>query len=89
MNVVLWIVAGGLVGFTAFAALNLNLSRGLILSIAIGMVAALFGGHMLAPVFGASVGEAGDFSPFALLVAVASALGLLSITDMMSKRFGV
>lgn len=89
MNVVLWIVAGGLLGFIAFAGLNLNLGRGLILSMAIGMVAAFFGGHMLAPLFGATVGEAGEFNPFALLVAAVSALACLSISDMTSKRFGL
>jgi uncharacterized membrane protein YeaQ/YmgE (transglycosylase-associated protein family) len=89
MNVVLWIVAGGLVGFTAFAALKLNLHRGLILSIAIGMFAALFGGHLLAPIFGATVAEGGEFNPFALLVAAASALACLSISDMTSKRVGL
>lgn len=88
MNVFLWIVAGALVGFTAFAALNLNLRRGLILSIAIGMIAAFIGGHMLAPLFGATVGEAGEFNPFALLVAAASALACLAISDMTSKRVG-
>ena len=88
MNVTLWILAGGLVGLMSFAALNLNLRRGLIISVVIGMVASFFGGHMLAPVFGATVGEGGAINPFVLLVAAASALGCLSISDMMHKRFG-
>jgi len=89
MNVVLWILAGGLVGLIGFGVLHLNLGRGLILSITIGMIAAFFGGHMLAPMLGATVGEASDFNPFALLVAAASALACLSISDMTSKRLGI
>ena len=88
MNVILWLMTGGLVGLMAFVLLNLNLGRGLIISIIIGMLAAFFGGHILAPMLGATVGDAGEFSPFTLLVAAATALGCLSISDMTSKRFG-
>jgi uncharacterized membrane protein YeaQ/YmgE (transglycosylase-associated protein family) len=88
MNVTLWILAGGLVGLIAFSVLSLNLRRGLIMSVVIGIVAAFFGGQMLAPVFGATVGDGGAINPFALLVAAATALGCLSISDMMHKRFG-
>jgi uncharacterized membrane protein YeaQ/YmgE (transglycosylase-associated protein family) len=88
MNVILWLVTGALVGLIAFVALNLNLGRGLIISIIIGMLAAFFGGHILAPMLGATVGDTGEFSPFPLLVAAATALGCLSISDMTSKRLG-
>ncbi|MGZ9003543.1 MAG: GlsB/YeaQ/YmgE family stress response membrane protein [Burkholderiales bacterium] len=88
MNVLLWILAGGLAGLVAFVALNLNLSRGLIISVLIGMAGALFGGYVLGPVLGAPVPQPGALSPFALLVAAATALGCLSITDMTHKRFG-
>src|SRR5690348_16001185 len=81
MNVVLWILAGGFLGFISVVSLNLNLARGLLLSIAIGMIGAFFGGHILAPLLGATPAEASDFNPFALLVAAASAVACLSITD--------
>jgi len=89
MNALLWILAGGLTGVIALVVLNLNLGRGLILSVTIGMIAAFFGGHMLAPILGAAPVEAGVFNPFALLVAAASALACLSISDITSKRFGI
>jgi uncharacterized membrane protein YeaQ/YmgE (transglycosylase-associated protein family) len=88
MNVVIWIVAGGVVGWIASTALHLNVSRGLVASATIGIIAAFFGGHVLAPIFGATVGETGAFSPFALLVAAATAAGCLTISDMMYERFG-
>ena len=59
MNVVIWIVAGGVVGWIACTALHLNVSRGLVASVTIGIIAAFFGGHVLAPIFGATVGETG------------------------------
>ena len=89
MNVVLWILAGGLVGFVSLVVLNLNLARGVIATITIGMLAAFFGGHMLTPLFGATLQQPGEFNPFALLVATATALGCLAISDMSAKRFGL
>lgn len=88
MNVMIWMVAGGIVGWLACTRLRLNVARGLVVSAVIGVGGAFFGGHVLAPLFGASVPEAGAFSPFALLVAAATAIGCLTISDMMYKRFG-
>jgi uncharacterized membrane protein YeaQ/YmgE (transglycosylase-associated protein family) len=89
MNVVIWMVAGGVVGWVACTMLHLNVGRGLVVSAIIGIAGAFFGGHVLAPIFGAQVGEAGAFSPFALLVAAATAAGCLTVSDMMYERFGV
>lgn len=88
MNVVIWMLAGGIVGWIACASLHLNASRGLVISAIIGMAGAFFGGHILTPIFSTTVAEAGGFSPFALVVAVASALACLSISDMLYERFG-
>ena len=88
MNVMIWMMAGGLVGWLACTALHLNVARGLAVSAIIGIGGAFFGGHVLAPLFGATIPEAGAFSPFALLVAAATAAGCLTISDMMYERFG-
>jgi len=88
MNVVLWILAGGIVGWVGCAALHVNAGRGLIVSVIIGMVGAFFGGHMVAPIFNSASAVPGDFSPFALLVAAASAIGCMVVSDMMYEQFG-
>ena len=88
MNVMIWMVAGGVVGWVACTAMHLNAARGLVVSAVIGVVGAFFGGHVLAPIFGAAVSETGAFSPFALIVAGATAIACLTISDMMYERFG-
>lgn len=88
MNVVIWMLAGGIIGWIACASLHLNASRGLVISAIIGIAGAFFGGHVLTPVFSSAVAEAGAFSPFALIVAAASALACLSLSDMLYERFG-
>lgn len=88
MNVVLWILAGGLVGWVGCSALHVNAARGLVVAAIIGIVGAFFGGHVLAPIFNGAVVEPGAFSPFALLIACATAIGCTVISDMMYDRFG-
>ena len=88
MNIMIWIVAGAAAGWIACRMLHLNLTRGVVLSAIIGAAGAVVGGHLLAPIFGATVAETDAFSPFALIVAIATAAGCLSISDMMYERFG-
>jgi uncharacterized membrane protein YeaQ/YmgE (transglycosylase-associated protein family) len=88
MNVVLWIVAGGLAAWMACSLLQLNVHRGLIVSACIGIVGAFFGGHVLAPVFG-TADDTGAFNLVALFVAFVTALGMMTISDMMYRHFGI
>ena len=88
MNVMLWILAGGVVGWVGCSALHVNAARGLVVSAVIGVVGAYFGGQVLAPIFHGTTGNPGDFSSFALLIAFASAISCLMISDMMYERFG-
>lgn len=89
MNIAMWILAGGIMGWIGYAALNANAERGLVVSIIIGMVGGFLGGNVLAPMFGAAAASPGDFSPFALFVAAASAAGCLAISNMIHNRYGV
>ena len=88
MNVILWLLAGGIVGWIACSGMNMNKSRGLIISAIIGVAGGFFGGHILAPMVG-TIHEAGAFNPVALLMAIVGAIACVTISDMMHKRFGM
>jgi uncharacterized membrane protein YeaQ/YmgE (transglycosylase-associated protein family) len=89
MNPVMWLLAGAALAWLAFSYLNVNSARGLVMALVIGAISAYFGGSVLAPLFSDAVHAAGEFKPFALLVAAASAAACLLITDMVYDRFGV
>jgi uncharacterized membrane protein YeaQ/YmgE (transglycosylase-associated protein family) len=89
MNIAMWVLAGGVLGWVGYAHLRGNRERGMIFSIIIGIVGGLFGGNVLAPMLGAVTETPNIFSPFALFVAVASAAACLTIGDMLSKRYRV
>jgi uncharacterized membrane protein YeaQ/YmgE (transglycosylase-associated protein family) len=89
MNSIIWIVAGGLIGWAAFQYFDKNEARGMIPAIIIGCVGAFFGGKVLGPVIGAEISPAGDFSMFALLLASAAAVGAVMLADVVSERYNV
>jgi uncharacterized membrane protein YeaQ/YmgE (transglycosylase-associated protein family) len=89
MNIAMWILAGGLLGWLAYAHLKANEERGMIFSIIIGMVGGFFGGNVIAPMLGVVTDTPNIFSPFALFVAAASAVACLAVGNLLSKRYGV
>jgi uncharacterized membrane protein YeaQ/YmgE (transglycosylase-associated protein family) len=88
MNTVIWILAGAMLAWLAFSYLQMNTSRGLVVALVIGAVGAYFGGSVLDPLFSSAVG-AGEFRPFALIVAAATAAACVLVSDMVYERFGV
>ena len=89
MNIAMWMLAGGIIGWVGFAYLGFNEMRGVSVSTVIGMVGGLLGGKVLAPMFGAAAAIPGDFSMMALMVALLGAAACLAIANMVHNRFGV
>ena len=86
MNAIIWICAGAAVGWAACAWLGWN-SRGPLVSVSLGAVAALIGGHLLAPVLGAAVPELAGIRIAALFVAIGSATASLKIADLVNHSW--
>lgn len=89
MNIVLWMVAGALVGWIAFTYLNMSEGRGRGVSLFIGAVGGLLGGKEVAPMFVAATEVPGAFSAPTLLVAAIVAALLLFIGNIVYKRWDV
>jgi uncharacterized membrane protein YeaQ/YmgE (transglycosylase-associated protein family) len=88
MNLVLWIAAGGLAGWAAFALLGLNHSRGPWISALIGAAGGIIGGKLVAPVF-VNLPPGGDFSMDALAIAVVLAAAALAAGNLVQDRWGI
>jgi len=88
MNMVLWIVAGGLAGWAAFALLGLNHSRGPWISALIGAAGGIVGGKLVAPVF-VTLPPGGGFSIDALVFATALAAAALAAGNLVHDRWGI
>jgi uncharacterized membrane protein YeaQ/YmgE (transglycosylase-associated protein family) len=88
MNIAMWILAGGSLGWAGCAFLGFNEGRGNLVSIIIGAIGGFFGGKMVAPMF-AAASVTGDFSSSALLVAAAVAAAFLGVGHLVHNRWGV
>jgi uncharacterized membrane protein YeaQ/YmgE (transglycosylase-associated protein family) len=79
MHVIVWLIAGGVVG--SVAGVIMKRRDGVLLDIVIGIVGALLGGWFIAPLVGARTIDQGDFNLPSLLVSLAGAVILLAIVN--------
>ena len=89
MNIVIWLFAGGVLGWVGHAYLGFNEARGMIVSIIIGAVGGLLGGNIVAPMFTAAAAVPADFNSSALFFAAAVAAALLAVGNLVYNRWGV
>jgi uncharacterized membrane protein YeaQ/YmgE (transglycosylase-associated protein family) len=85
MNLVVWLVVGGLVGWAASLVMRTDARQGLAMNVVVGVVGALLGGWLLSPLVGGATINQADFSPTGLLVSVGGAIGLLAIVSLLRR----
>lgn len=86
MNLVVWLVVGGLMGCVASLLVQVDGRRRLATNIVVGIAGALVGGWLLSPLIGGSTTDQIDFSGVALLVSLAGATALLAITSLAHRE---
>jgi uncharacterized membrane protein YeaQ/YmgE (transglycosylase-associated protein family) len=85
MNFIIWLVVGGLIGWVASKIMRTDAQQGLILNVVVGIVGALLGGWLLAPLFGTGTINQSDFSVSALLVSLLGAVVLLALVNLIRR----
>jgi uncharacterized membrane protein YeaQ/YmgE (transglycosylase-associated protein family) len=89
MNIIIWMLAGGILGWIGYSFLHFNEQRGVVISIIIGAVGGIFGGKMIAPMFTAVAAVPADFSSSALFFSAAAAAAFLAVGNLVYNRWGV
>ena len=85
MNLIIWLVVGGVIGWVASLIMKTDAQQGMILNIVVGIVGALIGGWLLSPLVGAGTVNQGDFSLMGLLVSLAGAIILLVVVNLVRR----
>jgi uncharacterized membrane protein YeaQ/YmgE (transglycosylase-associated protein family) len=85
MNIIIWLIAGALVGYFASLIMGTNARQGLGLDIVVGIVGALVAGFLLSPLFGVSTINQANFSLPALLISLAGAVILLAVVRAFNR----
>jgi uncharacterized membrane protein YeaQ/YmgE (transglycosylase-associated protein family) len=83
MNIIIWLVVGGIIGW--IASLLMRDSNGIILNVVVGIVGAFLGGWLLGPLFHAGTINQGSFSFASLVVSLLGAIILLAIVNLFRR----
>jgi uncharacterized membrane protein YeaQ/YmgE (transglycosylase-associated protein family) len=85
MNFIIWIVIGGLIGWAASIVMKTDAQQGVVLNVVVGIVGALVGGWLLAPLFGTGTINQNDFSLASLVVSLLGAIILLAVVNLLRR----
>ncbi|MBC7501713.1 MAG: GlsB/YeaQ/YmgE family stress response membrane protein [Herminiimonas sp.] len=85
MNFLIWIVVGGIIGWLASMVMRTNAQQGMFLNVVVGIIGAMLGGWLIAPLLGQGTINSNDFSLGGLAVSFIGALILLAIVNLVRR----
>ena len=85
MNLIIWLVVGGVIGWLASIVMRTDAQQGILLNVIVGIVGALLAGFVIAPLFGTGTINQSDFSLSGLLVSFVGAIVLLAIVNLFRR----
>ncbi len=85
MNIIIYLIAGAIVGYIASRIMRTNSQQGLLLDIVVGVIGAFVAGWFLSPIFG--VGTINDaITVPTMLVTLLGSVILLAIVNLFRGR---
>lgn len=85
MGFIIWIVIGGVLGWLASIVMRTNAQQGMFLNIVVGIIGAVLGGLILAPMIGTGTINDGDYSIASLAVSLVGAIVLLAVVNLLRR----
>ena len=85
MNIIVWLVVGGIIGWLASMVMNTNGQQGLFLNVVVGIIGSVLGGWFISPLVGVGTINQDNFSLPALLVSFFGAVILLAIVNFIRR----
>ncbi len=85
INILIWLIVGGVIGWLASVVMNTDGQQGLLLNVIVGIVGAAIGGWIISPLVGVATINEDVFSVGALLVSLVGAIILLAIVNLFRR----
>lgn len=85
INFVIWLMAGGLIGWLASVIMHTDGQQGLFLNVVVGIVGAAVGGWIISPLVGVGTINQDAFNVGALLVSLIGAIILLALINLVRR----
>jgi uncharacterized membrane protein YeaQ/YmgE (transglycosylase-associated protein family) len=86
MGLIVVLVVGGIIGWLASMVMRTDAQQGIILNIVVGIVGALLGGFLLAPLIGGASITTGAMDIRSLIVSFLGAIILLAIVNLFRRN---
>lgn len=85
MNIITWLIVGGVIGWLASMLMGTNGQQGIFLNVVVGIIGAMLGGWFITPLIGVGTINQNNFSLPAMLVSFLGAAILLAIVNLLRR----
>jgi len=85
MNLIVWLVVGGIIGWVASLIMRTDGQQGIFLNVVVGVVGAVLAGWFLSPMFAVGTINQNNFSLPSLLLSLVGAAILLAIVNLIRR----
>ena len=85
MNLIVWLVVGGVIGWIASLVMKTDGQQGIVLNIVVGIVGAVLAGYVIAPLVGVSTINQGNFTLSGLVVSLGGSVILLALVNLLHR----
>jgi len=82
MNLIIWLIVGGIIGWVASILMKTNGQQGILLNVAVGVIGAAVAGWFISPLVGVGTINQSNFSVASFVVSLLGAVVLLAIVSM-------
>ena len=86
MNLIVWLVVGGIIGWLASLLMGTDGQQGIILNVVVGIVGAVLAGWFISPLVGVSTINQGNLSLASLAVSFVGAAVLLGVVNLFRRN---
>ena len=85
MDVIIWLIVGGIVGWLASVLMHTDARQGIFLNVIVGIVGAALAGFFISPLVGLPTINQGVFSVGSLVVSLIGAVILLAVVNLLRR----
>lgn len=85
MNLIIWLIVGGVLGWLASILMRTNGQQGIILNVVVGIIGAMIAGWVISPMVGVGTINQNNFSVPALMVSFVGAVVLLAVVNLLRR----
>ena len=85
MDLIIWLIVGGIVGWLASVLMHTDARQGILLNVIVGIVGAALAGFFISPLVGLPTINQGVFSVGSLVVSLIGAVILLAVVNLLRR----